>query len=102
MAYSWWELDGNTSRVVRQAGSITTEQTVLDGRQRILRSRAGFSNGRSGKGLNAESSLVQAESVTRRAMGTTQELATGQHTGHKCRAHLQTAGLNVLNHTLLR
>ncbi|CAI9539045.1 unnamed protein product [Staurois parvus] len=35
-------------------------------------------------------------------MGTTQELATGQHTGHKCRAHLQTAGLNVLNHTLLR
>ncbi|CAI9569835.1 unnamed protein product, partial [Staurois parvus] len=41
MAYSWWELDGNTSRVVRKAGSITTEQTVLDGRQR----------GRSGKGL---------------------------------------------------
>ncbi|CAI9578495.1 unnamed protein product, partial [Staurois parvus] len=51
MAYSWWELDGNTSRVVRQAGSITMEQTVLDGRQRILRLRAGFSNGRSGKGL---------------------------------------------------
>ncbi|CAI9617118.1 unnamed protein product [Staurois parvus] len=36
---------------VQLAGSITTEQTVLDGKQRILRSRAGFSNGRSGKGL---------------------------------------------------
>ncbi|CAI9606884.1 unnamed protein product [Staurois parvus] len=51
MAYSWWELDGNTCSVVRQAGSITTEQTVQDGKQRILRSRAGFSNRRSGKGL---------------------------------------------------
>ncbi|CAI9608519.1 unnamed protein product, partial [Staurois parvus] len=27
------------------------EQTVQDGRQRILRSRAGFSNGRSGNGI---------------------------------------------------
>ncbi|CAI9608025.1 unnamed protein product, partial [Staurois parvus] len=51
MAYSWWELNGNMCSVVRQARSITTEQTILDGRQRILRSRAGFSNGRSCNGI---------------------------------------------------
>ncbi|CAI9607489.1 unnamed protein product, partial [Staurois parvus] len=78
---SWWELDGNTCSVVRQAGSITMEQTVVDGKQRILRSRARFINGRSGKGFKAANSLVQAETVTRRATRTEQELATRKHTG---------------------